>query len=140
MRIEGRLRTEGAGAGVPRAPGPGGQRFSVPEAATPAPTNAATASRAAHGVDVLLALQSFDVSGERRRRAVQRGRSLLDALDALKLALIEGTLPESGIARLRALIAEQRLPTGDAGLDDLLDAVELRAKVELAKWASSPRF
>lgn len=138
MRIEGRFRTEGAGGASARSAPAGGQRFSVPDAATPAQAHAAAAARSAHGVDALLALQSFDVAGERRRRGMQRGRSLLDALDALKLAMIDGTLPEHALARLRAVIAEQRGLTGDAALDDLLGAIDLRAEVEIAKrlpWA-----
>ena len=91
-----------------------------------------------HGVDILLALQTVDVAEERRRRSVQRGRSLLDALDQLKLELVSGQPDAAALGRLRALIAETRLPTGDAGLDDLLAAVELRAEVEIAKRSRTP--
>ena len=39
-------------------------------------------------MDALLALQEVDGPLERRRRAVRRGGRLLDALDAVKLALL----------------------------------------------------
>jgi hypothetical protein len=38
------------------------------------------------GINALIALQGVEDPGERRRRAIERGRRALDALDELKLA------------------------------------------------------
>ena len=57
------------------------------------------------GIDALLALQGVDEPGERRRKAVKRGRRALDALDALKLGLLSGTLDTGALARLKAVTA-----------------------------------
>ena len=85
------------------------------------------------GIDALIALQGFEEPGERRRRAVKRGSAALDALDALKLALLSGTLDTAALARLKSAAALLGERSGEAGLDTVLAEIELRAEVELAK-------
>jgi hypothetical protein len=85
------------------------------------------------GIDTLLALQGVDEPGERRRKAVKRGRSALDALDALKLGLLSGTLDTAALARLKSVAAGLADSTGDAQLDTVLAEIQLRVEVELAK-------
>ena len=85
------------------------------------------------GIDTLLALQGVDETVERRRRAVKRGRGALDALDALKLGLLSGTLDTAALARLKTVSAGLAEPTGDPGLDNVLAEIALRVEVELAK-------
>ena len=85
------------------------------------------------GIDALLALQGLEEPGERRRKAVKRGRSALDALDALKLGLLSGTLDAGALARLKSVAAALAESTGDPGLDTVLAEIELRVEVELAK-------
>lgn len=132
MRIEGGFRTN-APAGTSARPASADGRFTLPAEGRGGQAAPASAARMAHGVDMLLALQTADIAGERRRRAVQRGRSLLDALDLLKAALLNGRTDDSALARLRDLVGETRISTGEGGLDEVLEAVELRAQVELAK-------
>jgi hypothetical protein len=85
------------------------------------------------GIDTLLALQGVDEVGERRRKAVKRGRGALDALDALKLGLLSGTLDTTALARLKTAAAGLGEPTGEPGLDTVLAEIALRVEVELAK-------
>jgi hypothetical protein len=96
-------------------------------------TTAASGTRSIGGIDALLALQSVEDPGERRRKAVRRGRSALDALDALKLGLLSGTYDTSALARLKSAAASLAEPSGDPALDAVLAEIELRAQVELAK-------
>ena len=99
-------------------------------------TRAATATsgmRSIGGIDALLALQGVEEPSERRRKAVKRGRSALDALDALKLGLLSGTFDTGALARLKSVTAALTEPSGDAVLDAVLAEIELRAQVELAK-------
>ncbi len=84
------------------------------------------------GLDALIALQSEDTARERRRRSARRGQSVLDVLDELKLALLAGHLPPGLQTRLSGVLHEA-MPSGDATLDSLVEAIELRAEVELAK-------
>jgi hypothetical protein len=84
-------------------------------------------------MDALLALQEVDGPIERRRRAVRRGGRLLDALDQVKLALLGGESAGPALERLAAAAREQRVGSFDPGLDGVLDEIETRAAVELAK-------
>lgn len=96
-----------------------------------------TAPRGVGSIDALLALQAVDDVGERRRRAVRRGRSALDALDALKVGLLAGTLDAAALAKLKAAATEAGDVSGDPRLDGILAEIELRAGVELAKFERS---
>lgn len=85
------------------------------------------------GVEALLALQDAGGPLEGRRRSLRRASRLLDVLDDLKVALIDGLLRPDQIRSLASAIAEQRAATGDPRLETLLDEIETRAAVELAK-------
>ena len=90
-------------------------------------------------LDALVALQTMPDATERRRRALRHGRELLDRLDEVRLALLDGELPLRTLQRLRAGLGAARDATDDPGLDDILREVELRAAVELAKLERGPR-
>ncbi|WP_292224851.1 flagellar assembly protein FliX, partial [Brevundimonas sp.] len=92
---------------------------------------AATSSMA--GVSALMALQEVEGPLERRRRAVKRGGGLLDRLDELKMALLSGETGAPALERLARVLREERPDDGDAELTALLDQIDLRAQVELAK-------
>jgi hypothetical protein len=132
MRIDGLGRATGAG---PQRPGAarGAFQLSDPVAATGA--RGASAPPAPPALDALLALQTVEdeTPRRRRRREIDRGRSLLDALDGMKLALIDGRDDKAALTALSGEVAKARAPTGDAGLDDALSAIELRVLVEMAK-------
>jgi len=135
------MKVDGAGGLVPTTgaqprSATTGSGFSVGGASTPqataAPARAAGAAPVA-SMDALLALQEVDGPLERRRRAVRRGGRLLDALDEVKLALLGGESAAPALQRLAAAAREQRVASFDPGLDGVLDEIETRAAVELAK-------
>lgn len=132
MRIDSLGRTQG-GASAPRSAAARG--FSLAETIDAGPARQTAPLRAAPSLDALIALQAVQPESprEKRRRELARGRGLLDALDGMKLALIDGRDDPAALATLVKTLAERRGATGDAGLDDALSAVELRAQVELAK-------
>jgi len=104
-------------------------------AATPAPA-ATTASAATGGVSdvsALMALQGVEGPLEKRRRAIRRGSGLLDRLDEIKLALLNGDADEGALDRLARSLREERADDDDKDLGALLDQIDLRASVELAK-------
>lgn len=88
---------------------------------------------AINSVDTLLALQGAGDFTEARKKATDRAFSLLDVLDDLKIALLEGRLERRTLVRLMETLKSQRDQTGDPRLEAALDEVELRAAVELAK-------
>ena len=97
------------------------------------PQNSVASLRTIGGIDALMALQGLEDAGERRRRAVGRGRNALDALDKLKLAFIGGAIDPTTLNRLKALSGELKEESGDSTLDTVLAEIELRVEVEIAK-------
>ncbi len=70
---------------------------------------------------------------ERKRRAVKRGRTALDALDELKVEVLAGTLGPSTLMRLKSVTADLGDASGDPRLDSVLAEIELCVAVEIAK-------
>lgn len=91
------------------------------------------ASASIASIDAVMALQTVDDPAGRKARAVERGTRILDDLDDLKIALLEGRISTEQLNRIIGLIAARREQSGDDGLDDVLDGIDLRAQVELAK-------
>lgn len=85
-------------------------------------------------VEALLALQGDHDEPAARQRATERAFSLLDVLDDLKIALLEGGVPRAKLVRLMDLLKARRETVSDPRLEAILDEVETRAAVELAKY------
>lgn len=84
-------------------------------------------------IDALLALQEVPDSLARQAKARQRGEALLDELDQIRLSLLSGTLSRAKLERLAAVVAAERPKVDDPRLAQIIDEIELRAAVELAK-------
>ena len=85
----------------------------------------------------LLALQSVEDPALKKRQLVRRGKALLDVLEELKTDLLIGRVSEGKLNLLMALVHQAR-EQSEPGLDGLLDDIELRARVELAKRGLFP--
>jgi hypothetical protein len=134
MRIEGAARLNQPASSATARSGASGFAVAAEEAPATAPADAAPV---APSLDAVLLLQEALPPAERRRRAVRRGRGLLALLDELRLSLLSGEAPAALPGRLGDLLAERHDPSGDRGLDEVLNAVELRAEVEVAKFAAA---
>jgi hypothetical protein len=84
----------------------------------------------------LIALQAVGGSVERRRRAVRRADKILDLLDAVKISLLEGEVPASALGDLVTAVQQTRDSTDNLGLETVLNEIETRAAVEIAKLQS----
>jgi Class II flagellar assembly regulator len=133
MRVSAPNRTSQTTGTTAARPSSGDGTFSLGEAQGSQAQSAATALRSLGGIDALLALQGVEDPTERRRRAVKFGRRALDALDQLKLGLLDGTLDQATLLRLKSVAGDLRDPTGDPGLDQIMGEIDLRVAVELAK-------
>jgi len=111
----------------------GGGSFTVGEEDAPRTSTAAGTLRAISTIDALIALQGVEDPRERKKRALAKGRSALDVLDALKLGLLDGSVDQSTLARLAVASEGLTETSGDAGLDAVLGEIDLRVAVELAK-------
>ena len=87
------------------------------------------------GVDTLLALQSVGDVNEReaRKRMIRRGEDILDQLEELRHGLLIGTMSPEKLEGLAKTVRTSREDCVDPRLGAILDEIELRAEVELAK-------
>lgn len=81
----------------------------------------------------LVALQEVEDATTRRRKAIQRGNRILDQLEDLRLGILSGTLDPASLAELASTAASAREDVEDEQLAQILDEIQLRAEVELAK-------
>jgi hypothetical protein len=101
------------------------------------PTAPTAPPPAINSVDSLLSIQEMPDALAGRRRAVQRGHTLLDRLDDLRLALLTGVLPRERLSELSRMASGARETVNDPRLAEVLDAIELRVAVELAKLGNA---
>lgn len=92
---------------------------------------------AAGSIDALLALQAVADPASRRRKQVRRASALLDALEEVKADLLVGRASDTRLDQLTVLVGEGR-ERDDPDLDALVDDIELRVRVELAKRGVYP--
>ena len=91
----------------------------------------------AGAVSALLTLQAATehaTERDSRRRAVQYGDDLLDELDNLRLSLLTGNYTLNSLQNLLQRIDQRRLTIDDPHLTELIDEIEMRARIELAKY------
>lgn len=136
MKITGPNATGSAGGARGARPAGTGGGFKLPdvgEAGGAVPSSGVNRTAGVMGVGALLALQDVGGPLERKRRAVRRAGRILDVLDEVKLALLDGNLSLGQLDRLRRAIRDERGLTDDPKLEEVLDEIELRAAVEIAK-------
>ena len=96
-------------------------------------TTAASAPKMVTTVDNLFLLQEVGDQAGGRKRAVQRGNSLLDRLDDIRIGLLTGSLPRGQLENLRQMAKDQLDQVDDPQLSAILSDIDLRVAVELAK-------
>jgi hypothetical protein len=122
-----------------RAASLGGNSFSTEEIADAKPATALTGTGPIAAVDTILALQGIEDSTSSRKRSVSHGEQLLTLLDELKDGLLAGGIPRAVLNRLALAISKRRESFVDPALQGVLDEIDLRARVELAKLEQAER-
>ena len=84
-------------------------------------------------LDSILMLQGMDDSTEGRSKGAAHGEQLLNLLDAVRDGLLAGNIPRATLNRLATAVTRRHEAFADPRLQDVLDQIELRAHVELAK-------
>ncbi len=105
---------------------PGEPSSSATPVAGNAPVNA---------VDAILALQEVEdsTSEQANAKARARGEMLLDRLDEIRHGLLTGRIPRHTLDELTRTVRAKRAQVKTPELAEVLDEIELRAEVELAK-------
>lgn len=103
------------------------------EAGDSAGTGGVTGSQPIGGIDALLALQEVDEREANRKQVMGRAARLLDGLEELRTDLLLGAVPRHKLERLVDLVHSRRARIDDPKLLAVLDEIDLRAQVELAK-------
>lgn len=136
MKIQGPSKTGGASkSGKTSSKGKTDNTFGnmVTNAAQETQNTAATQSIAK--VDALLSVQSVESSTERatKRRMRERGDKVLRQLDHLRLGILTGNLTLGQVIDVADVVASHRETIDDPGLTAVLDEIDLRAQIEIAK-------
>lgn len=96
---------------------------------------ATTSTQSIAQVDALLAIQGTEdpTQGAARKRMRARAGTLLNALDKIRDSLLGGTLTVGDMIDVADVVASHREKISDPGLTSIMDEIDLRAQVELAK-------
>ncbi len=105
--------------------------------ASDAPQNVGGAAPLTH-LDALLSLQEVPDSTDGRSKGLARANEMLDLLEEVRKGILLGAISESKLRNLADMARNQRQNAGESLDDDdrlreILDDIELRAEVELAK-------
>src|SRR5690348_5671355 len=97
------------------------------------PASATATASPIGSLGALFALQEVSDPLAQRRKAMARATRILDRLGDLQRGLLEGEIDRHSLADLASTARAARDQTDDPNLQQILDEIELRAAVELAK-------
>lgn len=98
-----------------------------------APATAAASTGPIGSISAVLSLQEVDDPLVGRSRARKRGELMLDRLEEIRMGLLLGSIPRHKLEELSTMVYLARERCDDERLNAVLDDIELRAAVELAK-------
>ena len=137
MKVEGPKSNQGVSTSKKTKSGSssGGADFSSMITDTAGEAEKTAAAHSISRVDGLFALQAAEDPTERaaRNRMVSRAGDILSELDRIRMALLNGNVSVSHIENIIRLIGVNRERVEDPELIYVLDEIDLRAQVELAK-------
>ncbi|MBR1605457.1 MAG: flagellar assembly protein FliX [Alphaproteobacteria bacterium] len=85
--------------------------------------------------DAIFAAQSVGEEEERalRKKQIERGKSLIEQLEEIRDGLLRGYISKERLMNISQFVREHKLEAQDSRLNDIIDEIELRVEVELAK-------
>ncbi|MDF1793191.1 MAG: flagellar assembly protein FliX [Thalassobaculaceae bacterium] len=89
------------------------------------------------GVESVFAVQSVGDREGNARKAKERAELMLSRLEDIRDGLLMGMVPADRLHDLATAVRQQREELDDPQLSEILDDIELRARVELAKLGRS---
>ena len=97
-------------------------------------SGALTGLSSVSGMGSLLGVQEVDDATQRASKGRKRASQLLDQLDDVRMGLVNGVLSKDQLLRLSAMAQSEKTQVDDPRLNEILDDIDLRARVELAKY------
>lgn len=139
MRIDGTNRTSGVAGRSATGKAGSGPAFVPAGEQSAARVNATAPVAQAAGLDAILALQAVGDFSQSRRKAVKRGTNLLDLLEDMKADLLIGHVTPQRLDAMVMQLGSLRERV-DPAIDAVIDDIELRVRVELAKLGRYPQL
>jgi len=135
MKIEGPSKTQGAGSS--KKSGKVGSDGTFEDFISSAPKGAGSAAptHSIARVDALLSVQGAESPTERaaKKRMKERGDDILKELDKLRHSLLTNNLTVGQVVDIADVVASHRERVIDPRLTAILDEIDLRAQIEMAK-------
>ncbi|CAO3431217.1 flagellar assembly protein FliX [Azospirillum doebereinerae] len=141
MKVEGpgNIRGSGSVRRTGKAEGTSGAAFSKQLVGESNPAQGVGATASMSGVSGVLALQEVDATDDataRASRGKMRAEEMLDKLEEIQHGLLSGSLSTQKLMDLAKVVQTRRAQVDDPDLAEILDEIDLRAQVELAKLTS----
>lgn len=111
----------------------GGSSFSkhLDESSDTSATNGISGTGAVNGI---LGVQEVDDALAHASKGKMRAQDILDRLEDLRLELLTGAISRDKLLQLVHIVNTRRGQINDPRLTEILDEIDLRAQVELAKY------
>ena len=97
-------------------------------------TAATSGAGGVNSVAGMIGLQEVDDALARASKGKLRAQDILDRLEEMRMELLTGTLTKSKLMKLAQMVHSRRQEVTDPHLGEILDEIDLRAQVELAKY------
>ena len=94
-----------------------------------------TAASGVSSSDALLAIQMAgdDEEQEIRKKLLKRGKNLIEKLEEIRDGLLLGSISRESLINISRMVKERRYESAAPRLKEIMDEIELRVEVELAK-------
>lgn len=91
----------------------------------------------AGAVTGILGIQEVDDALAHASKSKLRAQDILDRLEDLRIELLSGTVSRDRLLQLSHVVSAHRAEVSDPKLAEILDEIDLRAQVELAKYLNN---
>jgi len=138
MKVEGsgNLRGSGSVRRAGKTDGSSGASFAKQLVGDTTAAQGVTGATGVFGVTSVLALQEVDDATARASRGKMRAQDMLDIMEDIRHGLLAGALPAQKLMDLSRIVQSRKVQVDDPKLAEILDEIDLRAHVELAKLQS----
>lgn len=102
----------------------------IDNVSTAAPTNAISS------IEGVLGVQEIDDALAREAKGKSRANDILNRLEEIRLGILAGIISRDKLMQLSHVVSIRRPEVTNPKLGEILDEIDLRAKVELAKFGN----